>query len=162
MRKRILLTSAIWMATMFDYVGLTLNSANLSGDYYLNFAVNAAIELPSTLFNLFLASKFSRKFTLGFFFVITALGSLMGIFTNEGSGATLAAGTIAKFGICGSFNMIILFVCYIFVNQMSLFKFYFFTVGRTFPHQHSWNSHGCGQSGRQSGWCFSTIHNQHE
>jgi len=110
MRRRVFLTSLTWMATMFGYVGLTLNSANLSGEYHLNFAINAAIELPASLVNLVLAQRFSRKATLCFFFVVTTIASSAGIFTEAGSSATLIAGTTAKFGICGCFNMMLLLV----------------------------------------------------
>jgi len=59
------------------YYGIVLNTSNLSGDVYLNFALMTAIEFPGHCLN-FLADKLGRK---RLFMSLMIIGGLANIAT---------------------------------------------------------------------------------
>ena len=42
-----------WLVVNFCYYGLSLHSANLSGDIFLNFVLSAAVEIPAVLLGMY-------------------------------------------------------------------------------------------------------------
>lgn len=50
-----------WISTTFVYYGLTINSVSLSGDKYVNFALNMAMEIVASLLIMMALERFGRK-----------------------------------------------------------------------------------------------------
>lgn len=58
---RFAVCSWCWIATTFVYYGLTINSVSLSGDKYVNFALNMAMEVVASLLLMMALERFGRK-----------------------------------------------------------------------------------------------------
>ena len=43
------------------YYGLTLNSAELGGDFHVNYMINGALEIVAYTFAMFIVERFGRK-----------------------------------------------------------------------------------------------------
>ncbi|CAL8077574.1 unnamed protein product [Orchesella dallaii] len=53
-----------WFVNSGVYYGLSLNTSNLGGNDYVNFAIAGAVEVPAYLFLLFSLNRFGRKIVL--------------------------------------------------------------------------------------------------
>lgn len=53
-----------WFVNSGVYYGLSLNTSNLGGNDYINFAIAGAVEVPAYLFLLFSLNRFGRKIVL--------------------------------------------------------------------------------------------------
>ena len=53
-----------WFVNSGVYYGLSLNTSNLGGNDYLNFAIAGAVEVPAYLFLILSLSRFGRKIVL--------------------------------------------------------------------------------------------------
>ncbi|XP_041980412.1 organic cation transporter protein-like isoform X2 [Aricia agestis] len=60
-RNRLIICSVLWVTCTFVYYGLAINSVSLAGNQYLNFALVAFVEIPSTFIGLLVLDKFGRK-----------------------------------------------------------------------------------------------------
>ena len=44
------------------YYGLTLNSAELGGDFHVNYMINGALEIVAYTFAMFIVERFGRRY----------------------------------------------------------------------------------------------------
>lgn len=61
---RIALCCFIWFCARFIYLGLTLNSTQLTGSKFLNFSVMMFMDLPSNVITSFLLDRIGRRWTM--------------------------------------------------------------------------------------------------
>eukprot|EP00802_Teleaulax_amphioxeia_P011014 Tamp_11044.p1 GENE.Tamp_11044~~Tamp_11044.p1 ORF type:complete len:605 (+),score=63.72 Tamp_11044:41-1816(+) len=53
-----------WFTASFTYYGLALNTGNLAGDFYANFVVNMAVDVPALLVSIPMFDRLGRAWTL--------------------------------------------------------------------------------------------------
>ncbi|XP_073946106.1 organic cation transporter protein-like isoform X2 [Choristoneura fumiferana] len=73
-KSRALLKSCLacmvwWIVAVFANYGLSINSVSLNGDKYVNYALSAAVQVPSFVITTCLMDKFNRKVVLMWSFV---------------------------------------------------------------------------------------------
>lgn len=65
------------------YYGITLNTANMYGNQFINFCLLSLIELPSSYLCRYLVDKVGRRWTqVGFFFISTICCTLAAVGVN--------------------------------------------------------------------------------
>ncbi|KAF5282998.1 hypothetical protein FQA39_LY04869 [Lamprigera yunnana] len=106
--------SLCWVACIFVYNGLTINSVALSGNSYLDFILTMFVELPGALVAFFVVDRLGRKLTFAAGFFISAVSCICTIFVPpELYSVKLIVYLLGKFGI--SVNMSVI---YIFTSEM--------------------------------------------
>lgn len=70
---RMALCSWCWIAAAFVYYGLTINSVSLSGDKYVNFALNMAMEIVASLLLMMALERIGRKWSILASFLLCGL-----------------------------------------------------------------------------------------
>ncbi|KAH3819708.1 organic cation transporter protein-like [Dreissena polymorpha] len=100
-----------WIVVNMVYYGLSLNVGNLSGDIYLNFAINSLCELGAYVMCLLLLNRVGRKWLHCGSMILGGAACLSTIFTvlyaNENQHwITVMLPNIGKFGISAAFAII--------------------------------------------------------
>ncbi|XP_053398435.1 organic cation transporter protein-like [Mercenaria mercenaria] len=116
-RKLAIRTSVIfynWLAIATVYYGLSLNTGNLGGDFYLNFLLQGVSEFPAYVICLLLFDRLGRKKLLIGFFFLGGLSCIATLFTRIYGGEKLEAATITlamvgKMCVSGTFTVIYVF-----------------------------------------------------
>lgn len=72
------------IASTLIYYGLTINSADIAGNKYLNFALASFIEIPSCILYWLITEKMSRKMSLSSMFLLTSVTCIFYNFTSKG------------------------------------------------------------------------------
>ncbi|KAM7345221.1 organic cation transporter protein isoform 2-T5 [Cochliomyia hominivorax] len=97
----------IWAVNAVVYYGLSLNSTNLSGNKYLNFALVCLIEIPGYTLAWISLNKFGRRLSLTGSLLLCALTCVAGGYITQGSNwIIIALFLIGKLGITSSFAVI--------------------------------------------------------
>ncbi|XP_032219345.2 solute carrier family 22 member 5 isoform X2 [Nematostella vectensis] len=65
-----------WFVTSGVYYGLSFNSGNLSGDFYVNFAASGLVEIPAYILASVLVDRIGRKKPLIAYYIIGGLALL--------------------------------------------------------------------------------------
>ena len=71
------------MVVSFAYYGLSLNTSNLNGDLYLNFAISGLVEAPGYLIVLFLIDRIGRRWLYFWLMLLGGIACVSTIFTVE-------------------------------------------------------------------------------
>ncbi|KAK3096431.1 hypothetical protein FSP39_000039 [Pinctada imbricata] len=122
---RILFNSVIiwivWVTNSLTYYGLTLISASLVGDRFLNYFFIGAIEYLSALMEFLLLNRIGRRRTVILFLAIAGVclltATMISVFTGLGGLATFFV-ILGKWGITGSFSSIFLYTSEIYPTNM--------------------------------------------
>ncbi|CAH2084356.1 unnamed protein product [Euphydryas editha] len=97
---RLAVSPVWWITNTFIYYGMSINSVNLSGNRYLNYAAVSAAEIPGYWTAVFLMGKIGRKPVLAGAFWVCAACQIGYIFMPEGLyGASLTLFLIGKYSI---------------------------------------------------------------
>uniref|UniRef100_T1PK99 Major Facilitator Superfamily protein n=1 Tax=Musca domestica TaxID=7370 RepID=T1PK99_MUSDO len=97
----------IWAINAVVYYGLSLNSTNLSGNKYLNFALVCLVEIPGYSMAWFSLRKFGRRFSLSGSLFLCAVTCVAGGYITQGSTwAIVSLFLIGKLGITSSFAVV--------------------------------------------------------
>ncbi|XP_061397829.1 organic cation transporter protein [Musca vetustissima] len=97
----------IWAINAVVYYGLSLNSTNLSGNKYLNFALVCLVEIPGYSLAWFSLRKFGRRFSLTGSLFLCAVTCVAGGYITQGSTwAIVSLFLIGKLGITSSFAVV--------------------------------------------------------
>lgn len=80
---RFALCSWSWVAVAFVYYGLTINSVLLSGDKYVNFALNMAMEIVASLLIMMALERFGRKRSIFCAFLLCGVACVAPYFICE-------------------------------------------------------------------------------
>ncbi|KAJ7393352.1 hypothetical protein OS493_006323 [Desmophyllum pertusum] len=74
-----------WCVTSMVYYGLSFNSGNLAGNFYVNFAASGLVEIPAYLLATYLVERVNRRFPLVAYYVIGGI-ALICVFLIQVSG----------------------------------------------------------------------------
>lgn len=74
-----------WVAVAFVYYGLTINSVALSGDKYVNFALNMSMEIVASLLIMMALERFGRKWTIFVAFLLCGVACVIPFFVCKSS-----------------------------------------------------------------------------
>ncbi|XP_065369678.1 organic cation transporter protein isoform X2 [Calliphora vicina] len=97
----------IWAINSVVYYGLSLNSTNLSGNKYFNFALVCLIEIPGYTLAWFSLNKFGRRISLTGSLFLCAITCVAGGYITKGSNwLIIVLFLIGKLGITSSFAVI--------------------------------------------------------
>jgi len=113
MLKRTLVMLFVWFANSFVYYGLSLNSGNMGGSLYFNFAVGSLTELPSLCVGAYLVDRLGRRWTLAGGMILSGLSCGACMFLPEGTPSIIAA-QMGHFGITPSFAIIFVYAAELF------------------------------------------------
>lgn len=80
---RFLVCAWCWVAAAFVYYGLTINSVSLSGDKYVNFALNMAMEIVASLLLMMSLERFGRKWSICASFLLCGVACVTPFFVCE-------------------------------------------------------------------------------
>eukprot|EP00930_Biecheleria_cincta_P096439 TRINITY_DN88292_c0_g1_i1.p1 TRINITY_DN88292_c0_g1~~TRINITY_DN88292_c0_g1_i1.p1 ORF type:complete len:524 (-),score=63.32 TRINITY_DN88292_c0_g1_i1:66-1406(-) len=111
--KRSLMMFYIWFANSFVFYGLALNSGNLGGSLYFNFAMESLSEIPSLLLGAYLVDRLGRRATLSGALLLSGASCSLCMLLSHGP-TTTAAATVGKFGITASFAIIFVYAAELF------------------------------------------------
>jgi len=117
MLTRVVIMLYVWFANSFVYYGLSLNSGNLGGSLYFNFALGSIIEMLSFPIGIYLTDKKGRRPTMVGCMVLSGIGCTACLFLPTGFLTTCAA-MLGKFGIAASFAIIFVYASELFPTTL--------------------------------------------
>ncbi|CAK1585788.1 unnamed protein product [Parnassius mnemosyne] len=97
-----------WAAAAFIYYGLTINSVALSGDKYINFALNMAMEIVASLLIMMALERFGRKKSILASFLVCGVACIAPFFISH-VGTGLGLYFAGKLGATSAFNSLYVF-----------------------------------------------------
>nr|KAG5711009.1 hypothetical protein BaRGS_013743 [Batillaria attramentaria] len=106
----------LWVITVV-YYGLTLNITNLSGDLFINFALNIVLETVGYMTPIFLAGRLGRKPVLCSSMIIAGVActaSVLPVILHAPGWIVVALSMIGRFFDCVAFAVIYLFAAELF------------------------------------------------
>ncbi|XP_053396903.1 organic cation transporter protein-like isoform X2 [Mercenaria mercenaria] len=89
-----------WLVVALVYFGLALNSENLNGSLYLNFALSGLVEIPAYFLVIFLVDRVGRRRLYCFWMIVGGVSCLSTIFSieYEPKGSDVITVVLAMFG----------------------------------------------------------------
>ncbi|CAG9787575.1 unnamed protein product [Diatraea saccharalis] len=102
-----------WVAVAFVYYGLTINSVSLSGDKYVNFALNMAMEVVASLLIVMALERFGRKWSIFVAFLVCGFACVTPFFVSH-VGTGLGMFFVGKLSITFAFNSLYVFTAELF------------------------------------------------
>ncbi|XP_078576449.1 organic cation transporter protein-like isoform X1 [Branchiostoma floridae x Branchiostoma japonicum] len=104
-----------WVVNTFVYYGISLNTAALSGNLYLNFAISGFIEIPAYLISIIILDKFGRRWPLCLMLLFGGVACIVAFFIPKHLGwMTTTLAMTGKFCITASFAVVYVFSAEIF------------------------------------------------
>ncbi|XP_069129248.1 organic cation transporter protein-like [Argopecten irradians] len=96
------------------YFGLSLNSGNLGGNYYLNFLLSGLVEFPAYTMLLLLLDRLGRKWLYCMCMILGGTSCISTIFTilyldEKYQPITTALAMLGKFGAAGAFGIVYIY-----------------------------------------------------
>ncbi|XP_055959323.1 organic cation transporter-like protein isoform X2 [Patella vulgata] len=113
-----------WFTNSLTYYGIFLISSSLAGNVYLNFFLNALVEVPSSFIYWFTIDRFGRKKMAIFFHGVAAFGLIVATILrmyDDNEAVSISAtifSLIGKLGITGSFNVVFVYTPEIFPTNV--------------------------------------------
>ncbi|KAL3882128.1 hypothetical protein ACJMK2_028499 [Sinanodonta woodiana] len=103
-----------WMIVSMVYFGLSLNTGNLGGDFYLNFIISGLVEFPAHTLCILLLNRLGRKKLHCGSMLLGGIGCICTIFTvlyggDELQPLTVTLAMIGKLGSSAAFGIIYIF-----------------------------------------------------
>lgn len=103
-----------WMVVSMTYYGLSLNTGNLGGDFYVNFLISGVVEFPAYTLCLLLLDRWGRKKCHCSAMLLGGIACLCTIFTISFGGEdlqwlTTTLAMIGKLGSAAAFAVIYVF-----------------------------------------------------
>ncbi|OWF45915.1 Organic cation transporter protein [Mizuhopecten yessoensis] len=100
-----------WGVVNMVYYGLSLNSGNLEGNYYLNFLLSGLVEFPAYTLTLLLLDRLGRKWLYIICMILGGVSCISTIFTilyleERYQPVTIALAMLGKLGAAGAFGII--------------------------------------------------------
>ncbi|XP_052807207.1 organic cation transporter protein-like [Mya arenaria] len=111
LRIRTLTIFFCWFAVCLSYYGLALNIGNIGGDMFLNFFLQALMDIPATIITLVLLDRTGRKPLQVASFLIGGVGCLATMFTimygkEDYQTVTTVLAMLGKVGASMGFSMV--------------------------------------------------------
>ncbi|KAK2147497.1 hypothetical protein LSH36_550g03002 [Paralvinella palmiformis] len=125
LRKHTLVMFYVWLATSLGYYGLSLQASKFTGNKYLNFFINGAIELPAYLLGIWIIGYIGRRIPLCVYFIIGGVACILaGTIPKQTTGgrdiswiSTMLA-WIGKFSTAGCWSVLFLYASEIFPSSI--------------------------------------------
>ncbi|KAL4232991.1 hypothetical protein ACF0H5_007677 [Mactra antiquata] len=76
LRGRILILSFNWMIVSMTYYGVTMNSGNMGGSFFLNFMLMGLVEIPGVFIGMALIDKTGRRWSNGGTMIVGGLACI--------------------------------------------------------------------------------------
>nr|GMC83147.1 organic cation/carnitine transporter 3-like [Ipomoea batatas] len=96
------------------YYGMPLGIGNLDIDLYLSSALNACLEIPSTLIIYFFVDKWKRRMTLLGLSTMSGVSGMLCIVLSEWKAAECAVELVSLFAACTAFSLLLIFTAELF------------------------------------------------
>nr|GMC80748.1 organic cation/carnitine transporter 3-like [Ipomoea batatas] len=96
------------------YYGMPLGIGNLDIDLYLSSALNACLEIPSTLIIYFFVDKWKRRMTLLGLSTTSGVSGMLCIVLSEWKAAECAVELVSLFAACTAFSLLLIFTAELF------------------------------------------------
>lgn len=107
LRKRTLILYFCWFVNSFTYYAMSLNTNDLGGNPYLNFAIAGAVEFPAYAISILMIQKLGRRWSQSGCMLLAGLACVVTIFF---SGSTLwlkiTFAMVGKFLITASYAIL--------------------------------------------------------
>ncbi|KAL3882126.1 hypothetical protein ACJMK2_028497 [Sinanodonta woodiana] len=103
-----------WMVVSMVFYGLSLNTGNLGGDFYLNFIISGLVEFPAVTLCILLLNRLGRKKLHCGSMLLGGFACLISMFTVQYGGdelqpLTVTLAMIGKLGSSAAFGIIYIF-----------------------------------------------------
>jgi len=125
LRMYAIIMCMLWFVNSLVYYGLSLSTAALAGNRYLNFFLSGLVEIPAYTSCIFILQKWGRRRPLAVFHVVAGVALCISLIIPEKtSGGTslqpliMTFNMIGKFGITGSFGTVFLYAPEIFPTTL--------------------------------------------
>uniref|UniRef100_A0A023GLG6 Putative synaptic vesicle transporter svop n=1 Tax=Amblyomma triste TaxID=251400 RepID=A0A023GLG6_AMBTT len=107
LRKRTLIVYFCWFVNSFTYYAMSLNTNDLGGNPYINFAIAGAVEFPAYAISILMIQKMGRRWSQSGCMLLAGLACVVTIFF---SGSTLwlkiTFAMVGKFLITASYGIL--------------------------------------------------------
>ncbi|XP_078577476.1 organic cation transporter protein-like isoform X2 [Branchiostoma floridae x Branchiostoma japonicum] len=104
-----------WIVNTLVYYGISLNTAALSGNMYLNFAISGFVEIPAYILSIFILNRFGRRWPLCLMLLFGGVACIVAFFIPKHLGwMTTTLAMTGKFCITASFAVVYVFSAEIF------------------------------------------------
>lgn len=104
---RIFVMCFAWIAVAMSYYGISFSSANLSGDFHINFELLMIVEIPSHFFYIYMMGKAGRRATLcGGLFICGLACLATGLVPKDPYIYQVLCSLIGKFFAAGNFDVV--------------------------------------------------------
>jgi len=125
LRRYSIIMCCLWFVNSLVYYGLSLSTASLAGNRYMNFFLSGLVEIPAYTSCIFILQKWGRRWPLAIFHIIAGVAlCITMVIPKETSGGTslqwliIMFNMIGKFGITGSFGTVFLYAPEIFPTTL--------------------------------------------
>lgn len=114
-----------WIVVSMVYYGLSLNTGNLAGDFYLNFAISGLIEFPADTLCILLLDRVGRKLLHCISMVVGGVACICTIFTTIYGGqelevVTVTLAMIGKLGATAAYGVIYVYSAELFPTTVRI------------------------------------------
>lgn len=112
--SRTLIIFINWLVVSMTYYGLSLNTGNLGGNFFLNLAISGLVEIPAYTLAILFLDRLGRKKCHSFSMILGGAACLSTIFSityggESLQGVTTALAMIGKLGSSAAFSIIYVF-----------------------------------------------------
>jgi len=125
LRLVLIISNLLWFANCLVYYGLILSTPSLAGNRFMNFFIMGLVEIPATFLAFYTTDKYGRRLSTSVYHFVAGIPLAIVIFvphvTSSGTNLTPLIITlimISKFGISGSFAVIVLYTKELFPTSL--------------------------------------------
>nr|CAB3266145.1 organic cation transporter protein-like [Phallusia mammillata] len=110
MRKKSLNLFYCWLVCSCVYYGLTLNSADLGGDPFINLFLSGFVEIPASCLAIIVIEKWGRRPSLSFTLILSGVACITMLFVpKELLWLNISLSMLGKFSIAAAFGVVYIF-----------------------------------------------------
>ena len=115
---RLLIVFLNWFVIVMIYYGLSISTASLAGDIFVNFTLMSLCEVPGALLSYFGMELIGRRFSLSSSLLICGCSCLMSILSSKYPSVSSLFFLIGKFGISAAFTTVYLYTGELFPTKI--------------------------------------------
>merc|ERR1719342_167204 len=115
---RLLIVFLNWFVIVMVYYGLSMSTASLAGDIFVNFTLMSLCEIPGAMLSYFGMELLGRKFSLSSSLLICGSSCLASILTSNFPSVSSLFFLIGKFGISAAFTTVYLYTGELFPTKI--------------------------------------------
>nr|XP_002128813.1 organic cation transporter protein [Ciona intestinalis] len=110
MRKKSLMLFYCWLVCSCVYYGLTLNSADLGGDPFINLFLSGLVEIPAVFICIPLLDRWGRRPSLALFLVLSGISCVTMLFVPKKLlWLNITLSMVGKFSIAAAFGTVYIY-----------------------------------------------------